>query len=28
LTLMMDEKGRDILRLKLGMPFQADDEEE
>ena len=28
LTLMLDEKGRDILRLKLGMPFQADDEEE
>jgi hypothetical protein len=28
LTLMMDEKGRDILRLKLDMPFQADDEEE
>lgn len=28
LTLMLDEKARDILRLKLGMPFQADDEEE
>ena len=28
LTLMLDEKGRDILRLKLGMPFQVDDEEE
>ena len=28
LTLMLDEKGRDILRLKLGLPFQADDEEE
>lgn len=28
LTLMLDEKGRDVLRLKLGMPFQADDEEE
>jgi hypothetical protein len=28
LTLMLDEKGRDILRLKLDMPFQADDEEE
>jgi len=26
--LMLDEKARDILRLKLGMPFQADDEEE
>ena len=28
LTLMLDEKARDILRLKLGMPFQMDDEEE
>jgi 16S rRNA C967 or C1407 C5-methylase (RsmB/RsmF family) len=28
LTLMLDEKGRDVLRLKLGLPFQADDEEE
>ena len=28
LTLMLDEKARDVLRLKLGMPFQADDEEE
>jgi len=28
LTLMMDEKGRDILRLKLGMPFQYETEEE
>ena len=28
LTLMMDEKGRDVLRLKLGMPFQYETEEE
>jgi len=28
LTLMMDEKGRDILRLKLAMPFQHEEEEE
>lgn len=28
LTLMLDEKARDVLRLKLDMPFQADDEEE
>jgi len=28
LTLMLDEKARDVLRLKLSMPFQADDEEE
>ena len=28
LTLMMDEKGRDVFRLKLGMPFQYETEEE
>ena len=28
LTLMIDDKGRDILRLKLGLPFIDDDSEE
>ena len=27
LTLMVDEKGRNVLRLKLGMPFQSEEEE-
>lgn len=27
LTLMLDEKGRDVLRLKLGMPFHHEEEE-
>ncbi len=27
LTLMVDEKGRDVLRLKLGMPFVSEEEE-
>jgi len=27
LTLMMDRVGRDVLRMKLGMPSEADEEE-
>jgi hypothetical protein len=28
LTLMMDDKGRDILRLKIGLPFNLNSSEE